>query len=130
MKALSKSAATSVAVKEHLFRRAEGRLVRSRASRVEGAGRILIVLEAVDLAPPPEQPSSEAPDPEQLVQAAGLTPRERTVAQLVARGLSNGEAAARLRVRSSTIAEHLTNVFRKLAVANRIELIRLLTRGG
>jgi DNA-binding CsgD family transcriptional regulator len=51
-----------------------------------------------------------------------LTPAELRVAQVVAGGATNREAAARLFVSVRTIELHLTSVYRKLAVRSRTEL--------
>ena len=55
-----------------------------------------------------------------------LTPHELRVAQLVAQGLTNREAAAALFVSAKTIEHHLRNVFRKLGVRRRTELARMM----
>jgi predicted ATPase/DNA-binding CsgD family transcriptional regulator len=51
-----------------------------------------------------------------------LTPAERDVADLVARGLTNPEIAARLGVSAGTIKDHVSSVLRKLGVRTRAEL--------
>ncbi len=53
-----------------------------------------------------------------------LTAHELRVAQLVAQGLTNREAAAALFVSTKTVEHHLRNVFRKLGVRRRAELAR------
>ena len=55
-----------------------------------------------------------------------LSPQELQVAQAVARGLNNVEAAAALFVSRKTVEAHLTRVYRKLGVRSRTELTRLL----
>jgi DNA-binding NarL/FixJ family response regulator len=50
-----------------------------------------------------------------------LTPRELEILQLVAGGASNGVIARELWVTEQTVKFHLSNVFRKLGVANRTE---------
>jgi len=65
----------------------------------------------------------EAPAPDD-----GLTPKEREVLGLVARGLSNAEIARELWLSQQTIKFHLTNVYRKLGVANRTEAARYAYR--
>jgi DNA-binding NarL/FixJ family response regulator len=50
-----------------------------------------------------------------------LTPRELEVLQLVASGSSNGEIAQSLWITEQTVKFHLSNVYRKLEVANRTE---------
>ena len=52
----------------------------------------------------------------------GLTPQELRVARLVASGLSNREAAARLYVSPKTVEYHLASVFTKLGVRDRHQL--------
>lgn len=55
-----------------------------------------------------------------------LTPTELRVAQLAAGGLSNRELAEQIFVSSNTIAWHLHNVYRKLAIESREQLRPLL----
>jgi DNA-binding NarL/FixJ family response regulator len=59
-----------------------------------------------------------------------LTRREVEVASLVARGLRNGEVAARLYISEDTIKTHLNNIFRKLKVRDRVELALFVARVG
>ena len=54
--------------------------------------------------------------------ADALTPSERRVAELVASGMSNREAAEALFVTKKAIEFHLGNVYRKLSVRSRAEL--------
>ena len=51
-----------------------------------------------------------------------LTPSERRVAELVAKGLGNSEIAQALFVTRRTVEYHLTHAFRKLGVSSRDEL--------
>ena len=51
-----------------------------------------------------------------------LTPMERQVAELVARGLSNKEVAAQCWISPRTVAFHLRNVFTKTGITSRSEL--------
>jgi DNA-binding CsgD family transcriptional regulator len=51
--------------------------------------------------------------------AEALTPSERRVADLVASGMSNREAAEALFVTKKAIEFHLGNVYRKLGVSGR-----------
>jgi DNA-binding CsgD family transcriptional regulator len=59
-----------------------------------------------------------------------LTAGERDVAAIIAEGATNREAAARLYVSPHTIDYHLRQIFRKLGVASRVELARLVTLVG
>lgn len=52
-----------------------------------------------------------------------LTPQERTVAVLASRGKRNKEIAAELVVSPKTVEYHLGNVYRKLGVSNRAQLV-------
>ena len=51
-----------------------------------------------------------------------LTPSERRVAGLAARGMTNREVADELFVTPKTVEAHLTQAFRKLEVTSRSEL--------
>ena len=57
---------------------------------------------------------------------AALTPREREVALLVARGLTNAELARRLYISPRTAAVHVSNILRKLGVSSRTDVSRAL----
>ena len=59
-----------------------------------------------------------------------LTPRERDIVRLVARGLRNGEVAAKLFISEETVKTHLNNVFRKLNLRDRVELTLYAVRVG
>jgi two-component system nitrate/nitrite response regulator NarP len=52
-----------------------------------------------------------------------LTPRERQVAFLVTRGLSNKDVARELGLTEGTVKIHVHNIFRKLGAKNRYGLI-------
>ncbi|HEX3898059.1 MAG TPA: response regulator transcription factor, partial [Mycobacteriales bacterium] len=64
------------------------------------------------------------PDPEEL---DVLTPREREVLRLIARGYSYREAAEELYLSVKTIETHVSAVLRKLQLSNRRELARWAT---
>jgi DNA-binding NarL/FixJ family response regulator len=57
---------------------------------------------------------------------AVLTPREQTVAHVVARGATNREAAAELFLSVKTVEHHLSRAYAKLGVRSRTELARTL----
>jgi DNA-binding CsgD family transcriptional regulator len=54
-----------------------------------------------------------------------LTDTERRVADLVAEGLSNRQAANRLFLSTHTVAFHLRHIFCKLGISSRVQLARL-----
>jgi DNA-binding NarL/FixJ family response regulator len=51
----------------------------------------------------------------------GLTRREAEILELVSKGYSNAQLARMLRVTEQTVKFHLSNIYRKLGVANRTE---------
>jgi DNA-binding NarL/FixJ family response regulator len=57
-----------------------------------------------------------------------LTPREREVLQLIARGYMYKEIAARLHLSVKTVESHVSNVLRKLQLSTRHELARWATQ--
>jgi DNA-binding NarL/FixJ family response regulator len=57
-----------------------------------------------------------------------LTPREREVLQLIARGYMYKEIAARLHLSVKTVESHVSNVLRKLQLSSRHELARWATQ--
>jgi len=65
-----------------------------------------------------------------VAKAAGLTEREIAILKAVARGLSNGAIARELWVTEQTVKFHLTNIYRKLSVANRTEAARYAYQHG
>jgi DNA-binding NarL/FixJ family response regulator len=73
---------------------------------------------------------AQRPTPELADQAKldGLTPREREVLQLIARGYMYKEIAARLHLSVKTVESHVSNVLRKLQLSTRHELARWATQ--
>jgi two-component system nitrate/nitrite response regulator NarL len=61
-------------------------------------------------------------DPEKA-KIALLTPRESEVIALIGEGLKNREIAARLFLSETTVRHHLTSIFSKLDVSDRLELV-------
>ena len=59
-----------------------------------------------------------------------LTPREREVVNLIARGYSYRETATRLSISVKTLESHMGNIFEKLSVASRHELAALAYEEG
>jgi len=55
-----------------------------------------------------------------------LTETEQAVARLVAEGLNNNQVAARMYISTHTVAHHLRQTFRKLSIASRVELTRIV----
>ncbi len=59
-----------------------------------------------------------------------LTPREMEIARLVARGCNNKEIAAQLFIAEGTVKIHLHNIYEKINVGRRAELVRFAQEYG
>ena len=64
------------------------------------------------------------------VSSPGLTSREVSVLELVAKGMSNKEIGAALFVSETTIKYHLKNIYSKLGASDRTEAALLATQRG
>ena len=73
--------------------------------------------------PAPSQPQDEP-------QLRPLSDREKEILQLIAKGVSNSEAARLLTVSKATIRTHLEHIYRKLEVTNRVEAVTEGIRKG
>jgi DNA-binding NarL/FixJ family response regulator len=67
-----------------------------------------------------QQPTPDLADQTRLGE---LTPREREILGLIARGLSNREIATALVVEESTIRTHVKRILMKLEVRDRIQIV-------
>jgi DNA-binding NarL/FixJ family response regulator len=61
---------------------------------------------------------------------ANLTEREQEISVLIGSGESNKQIARRLDITERTVKAHLTEIFRKLGITDRLRLALLVTNGG
>src|SRR5207237_8350743 len=66
------------------------------------------------------KPSTAVPAPAHGV--FGLTPRELDIVSTIVTGYTNDDIAQRFSISVKTVKHHLTNIFNKVGVSNRIEL--------
>ena len=59
-----------------------------------------------------------------------LSTAERRVLELLCEGLTNPQIADRLYLSRRTVQSHLYNIFKKLGVSSRTELVALAVRSG
>jgi two-component system, NarL family, nitrate/nitrite response regulator NarL len=65
-----------------------------------------------------DEPFAQAPPPKTF----GLTPRELEVVAAIVACYSNQEIAARMKISEATVKHHVTNIYDKVGVYNRLEL--------
>jgi non-specific serine/threonine protein kinase len=100
---------------------AEGRAL-SLAQAIEYAVRPAAVIEPADAA-------GVAPDP--AAQLFPLSPREREVAMLVARGMTNRQIATELVITEDTAANHVRHIRARLGFSSRVQIaVWMIERGA
>jgi DNA-binding NarL/FixJ family response regulator len=84
----------------------------------------------VEPAPEPGVAKPAAPEPQVEGPTRKLSDREQEILQLIAKGVSNAEAAQMLGVSRATIRTHLEHIYQKLEVTNRVEAVTEGIRKG
>ncbi len=85
-----------------------------------------LIAEHVGRAAGPDSPARSADEGS----LARLTPREREVLALIARGLSNDEISARLVLSPATVKTHINRTLAKLGLSSRAQLVVLAYEEG
>jgi DNA-binding NarL/FixJ family response regulator len=80
--------------------------------------------------PPPPHGDGETHTPAVKGSGSVLTDRELEILQIIAKGLSNNEAAKVLGLSKATIRTHLEHIYEKLDVTNRVEAVTEGIRQG
>ena len=71
-----------------------------------------------------ERDDTVTAEPERDLQHSGLTAQQLQIARLIAEGATNREVAERMFVSTRTVHYHLRNIFQRLSINSRAELIR------
>jgi len=74
---------------------------------------------------PPDRDAATSP-----TELSSLSPREREVLDAALEGLSARDIARRLSLTEATVRSHLSAIYSKLRVANRVQLLALLNRNA
>lgn len=77
-----------------------------------------------------DQPAPEPAPAEESPRLRPLSERETEILQLIAKGISNSEAARLLNLSKATIRTHLEHIYEKLEVTNRVEAVTEGIRKG
>ncbi|HKD28422.1 MAG TPA: response regulator transcription factor [Xanthobacteraceae bacterium] len=95
------------------------------------SGEFYIPASALRAESGPMLPADDRPTPRKRQSAnAGLTPRQREVAAMLADGKSNKEIARELEIFEGTVKLHVKSILRKLGVRNRTEAVLAAARAG
>src|SRR5262249_6824533 len=98
------------ALYQSVVRRIEQQLQPEAFEKEQAVGRALSTAQAIDYALADTSPGA----PPRTARPSALTEREREIAQLVARGMTNREIADTLLLGRRTVSTHLEHIFAKL----------------
>ena len=97
-----------------------------RLAASTGQARLLRLLDRMETL----APGSDERDTLGGADAAGLTPREIAVLQLLADGSSNREIASRLKITENTASNHVRSILLKTGAANRTQAAMMAVSRG
>jgi DNA-binding CsgD family transcriptional regulator len=63
-----------------------------------------------------------------VIETYGLTTREQEILRLVLQGASNKDIERKLFISASTVRNHIYNIYQKLGVRNRLELVNQIAK--
>lgn len=63
---------------------------------------------------------------QELAESAGLSDREVSIIPLISKGLGNKQIALELHISTKTVGNHIYNIYKKLRISSRYELLALL----
>ena len=95
-------------------------IARAQSARPDDGPLLDITVDGVRCALTPVQPS----------RADWLSPREREIARMVARGYTNKMIASVLDISLWTVSTHLRRIFAKLGVSTRAAMVALVIQGS
>jgi DNA-binding CsgD family transcriptional regulator len=107
-------------------RTADMRVQARRLAASTGQARLLRLLDRMET----PSPGSDERDTLGAAGAAGLTPREIAVLQLLADGNSNREIASRLKITENTASNHVRSILLKTGAANRTQAAMMAASRG
>lgn len=107
---------------EHYLGLARAALGTAEFEREQTTGRSLSLEQAIEYALDSPLPVTR-PAPAGIEVSRELTPREREVTVLIARGRSNGEIAADLVLSKRTVEHHVANILSKLGFTHRAQVV-------
>ena len=114
---------------EHYFGLAREKLSDADFDAAQASGRSMSIEQAIEYALNLPLPIP-MPSPAKPTAAQELTERERKLAVLIARGLSNGEIASELVLSKRTVEKHIANILSKLELTNRAQIVRWAIENG
>jgi len=81
-------------------------------------------------AEPATSPGATVATPEGFGLLQSLTPRQRTVLQMLAQGVTRDEIASRLGVSRNTVRTHMQNLYAKLDLHSRLDILKFGAQHG